>query len=127
MSFPGYKLAGNEEQAVFPCPAVDEILETQEQQDVWASITGPRTYASKNIIGPPGMDPGALTALRNALTAAMEDETFVADMEQFTGIKSNFTPGETAQQELIETTNSFLDNQAAIDAIQAEIFDKYVS
>ena len=127
MSFPGYTLAGNEEQAVFPCPVVDDILETQEQQDVWASITGPRTYASKNLIGPPGMDPAVLKALRDALTAAMSDETFVADMEQFTGIASNFTPGEQAQQELIDTTNSFLDNQAAIEVIQADIFDKYVN
>jgi hypothetical protein len=72
------------------------------------------------------MDPDVLKALRDAVTAAMNDETFVADMEAFTGITSTFTDGETAQQELIDTTQSFLDNQAAIDAIQADIFDKYV-
>ena len=127
MSFPGYKLAGNDEQAVFPCPVVDEVLETEEQHTIWNSITKPRTYASKNIIGPPGMDPGPLGALRDALTAAMEDENFVRDMELFTGIKSNFTPGAQAQQELIDTTQGFLDNQAVIDAIQKDIFDKYVT
>ena len=127
MSYPGYTLAGNEEQAVFPCPVVDSLLETPEQHKIWNSITGPRTYASKNLIGPPGMDPDVLKALRDAVTAAMNDETFVADMEAFTGIISNFTDGETAQQELIDTTQSFLDNQAAIDAIQADIFEKYVN
>jgi hypothetical protein len=125
MSYPGYTLGTNAE-ADFPCPVVDDILETPEQHSIWNSITGPRTYASKNLIGPPGMDPNVLKALRDAVTAAMNDETFVADMEAFTGITSTFTDGETAQQELIDTTNAFLDNQAVIDAIQADIFDKYV-
>jgi hypothetical protein len=48
-------------------------------------------------------------------------------MEAFTGITSTFTDGETAQQELIDTTQAFLDNKAAIDTIQADIFDKYVN
>lgn len=126
MSFPGYRLQGNEEQPEFPCPNVEELLTTDAQKSIWASITGPRTYASKNLIGPPGMDPNVLKALRDAVTAAMNDEKFVADMEAFTGITSNFTPGEQAQKELIETTNSFLDNKATIDAIQADIFEKYV-
>ena len=127
MSFPGYKLAGNSEQAEFPCPAVDELLTTDAQQATWASITGPRTYASKNLIGPPNMDPGPLKALRDALETAMNDPEFVTGLEDFTGITSNFTPGEIAQQELIDTTNAFLDNKANIDAIQQEIFDKYVN
>jgi hypothetical protein len=126
MSFPGYTLGTNAE-ADFPCPVVDDILETPEQHSIWNSITGPRTYASKNLIGPPGMDPNVLKALRDAVTTAMNDETFVADMEAFTGITSTFTDGETAQQELIDTTQAFLDNQAAIDAIQADIFEKYVN
>jgi hypothetical protein len=127
MSYPGYTLGANAEMDGFPCPVVDSILETPEQHAIWNSITGPRTYASKNLIGPPNMDPNVLKALRDALTAAMNDETYVADMEAFTGITSTFTDGETAQQELIDTTQAFLDNQAAIDAIQADIFEKYVN
>jgi len=126
MSYPGFKLAGNSEQPVFPCPAVDDLLETEEQKAIWTSITGPRTFASKNLVGPPNMAPGPLSALRDAVTAAMNDEQFVADMEAFTGIKSNFTDGATAQQQIGDTTQNFLDNYETIQALQAEVFEKYV-
>ena len=126
MSFPGYTLQPNAE-ATFPCPVVDEILETPEQHEIWNSITKPRTYASKNLIGPPGMAEGPLNALRDSLAAAMGDEDFAANLVAFTGIENNFTPGREAQQELVETTQGFLDGQAAIAAIQEDIFAKYVN
>ena len=127
MSFPGYTLDGNEEQPEFPCPVVDKLLETPEQQDIWASITGPRTFASKNLIGPPGMEPGVLGALRDALSTAMADEKFVSDMEAFTGIKSNFTPGAKAQEDLIKVTNQFFNNKPILDQVTQDMFDKFVN
>lgn len=126
MSFPGYKLDGNVEQPVFPCPTVDSVLETDEQQAIWRAMTGPRTFSSKALHGPPNMDPGVLAALRDALEAAMNDEKFVADMEGFTGIASRFTPGAQAQTEIIDTVNSFYEFKDTIDQIQKDVFDKYV-
>ena len=125
MSYPGYTLGDNGE-AEFPCKNAEEFLTTDEQRTIWSSITGTRTYASKNIIGPPNMHPGALKALRDALETAMNTPEFVADLEDFTGIKSTFTAGEQAQKELIETTQNFLDNKATIDQVQKDIFKKYV-
>ena len=126
MSYPGYPLGSNDEMDKFPCPIADSLLTTPEQHEIWNAITKTRTFAAKNLIGPPGMDSNVLKALRDAVTAAMNDEKFVADMEAFTGIKSEFTDGETAQKEVVDTTNGFLDNRATIDALQAEIFEKYV-
>ena len=125
MSFPGYRLGDNGEKQ-FPCKNAEEFLTTDEQKNIWSSITGTRTYASKNLIGPPNMHPGALKALRDALETAMNTPEFVTDLEDFTGITSTFTPGEQAQAELISTTQNFPDNKATIDRIQQDIFDKYV-
>ncbi len=126
MSFPGYSLGDNGEQQ-FPCPNAGDSLTTDQEKKEWASITGTRTYASKNIIGPPNMDPGPLKALRDALDTAMNTPQFVEDLENFTGIASTFTAGEQAQQELIDTTQAFLDNRATIDALQEEVFNKFVN
>jgi hypothetical protein len=126
MSFPGYTLGANAEMD-FPCPNAETYLTTDEQKSIWSSITGTRTYASKNIIGPPNMHPGALKALRDALEVAMTTPEFVQGLEDFTGIQTSFTAGAQAQQELIDTTNSFLDNRDKITAIQAEVHKKFVN
>jgi len=127
MSFPGYTLGANAEADAFPCPNAETYLKTDEQRAIWNAVTGTRTYASKNLIGPPNMHPGALNALRDALEKAMSTPEFVTDLEAFTGIKSNFTAGEAAQQELIDTTQAFLDNKPTIDKVQQQIYDKYVN
>jgi hypothetical protein len=126
MSYPGYRLANNGE-ADFPCKNAEEYFTTDEQAEIWNSITGTRTYASKNIIGPPKMHPGALKALRDALETAMTDKDFVQGLEDFTGINTSFTAGELAQEQLIATTNAFLKNRDKITAIQEEVFEKYVN
>ena len=72
------------------------------------------------------MAPGPLNALRDALTAAMSDEEFATNMVKFTGIPNNFTEGATAQQELFDTTQAFLDNGPLIDELKAQAFEKYV-
>ncbi len=125
LSFPGYELGSNAE-GPYDCPKAESYFTTDEQLATWIAITGPRTYASKNIIGPPGMAPGPLNALRDALTDAMNDEEFATDMTKFTGIPNNFTDGATAQQELIDTTQAFLDNLPLIGELQELAFEKYV-
>ena len=89
-------------------------------------MNGPRTYASKNIVGPPGIPDGPLTALRDSLAAGMADEVFASKMQKFTGIRNNFTDGKTAQKELIATTEAFLANKTKIDELTDMVFDKYV-
>ena len=126
MSFPGYTLDGNVEQPVFPCPTVDSVLETEEQKAFWTAMNGPRTFSSKALHGPPNMDPNVLGALRDALSAAMNDPEYVASMESFTGIKSRFSPGDVAQKELIDTVNAYLEMKGEIDKVQQTVFDKFV-
>ena len=125
LSYPGYELGSNAE-GPYDCPKAESFFTTDEELQTWIAITGPRTYASKNVIGPPGMAPGPLNALRDALTAAMADEEFAANMTKFTGIPNNFTDGATAQQELYDTTESFLNNGGLISELQELAFEKYV-
>ena len=125
LSSPGYELGSNAE-GPYDCPKAESFFTTDEELATWIAITGPRTYASKNIIGPPGMEPGPLNALRDALAAAMNDEEFATGMTRFTGIPNNFTDGATAQQELYDITQAFLDNKGFIDEIQQLAFEKYV-
>ena len=125
LSFPGYELGPNAE-GPYDCPKVETFFTSDRQHSEWAAIVGPRTYASKNIVGPPGIPAGPLKALRDALSDAMADDEFAEGMVRFTGIPNNFTDGATAQQELIETTQAFLDNQELIDDVQQRSFDKYV-
>ena len=125
MSFPGYELGPNDE-GPYDCPKAESYFTNDRQLSEWLAITGPRTYASKNIIGPPGIPAGPLKALRDALTDAMADAEFAEGMVRFTGIPNNFTDGATAQQELIDTTQQFLDNQELISDVQERAFEKYV-
>ncbi len=125
LSYPGYSLPPNAE-GPYDCPKAESFFTDQEQHDTWIAVTGPRTYASKNIIGPPGMAPGPLNALRQALTDAMNDEEFATNMVKFTGIPNNFTEGATAQQELFDTTQAFIDNLDVIGELQDQAFEKYV-
>ena len=125
LSFPGYELGSNAE-GPYDCPKAESFFTSDEMLQEWIAITGPRTYASKNIVGPPGIPAGPLQALRDALTDAMNDEEFASNMERFTGIPNNFTPGEVAQQELFDTTQQFLDNLDLISSVQEKAFEKYV-
>ncbi len=125
LSFPGYELGSNAE-GPYDCPKAESFFDSDEMLQEWIAITGPRTYASKNIIGPPGIPAGPLQALRDALTAAMNDEEFATNMTKFTGIPNNFTPGDVAQQELHDTTEQFLDNLDLIGELQEKAFEKYV-
>ena len=125
MSFPGFELGSNAE-GPYDCAKVESFFDKDDQLPTWLAITGPRTYASKNIIGPPNMAEGPLKALRDALSAAMADEEYAADQTRFTGIPNNFTPGAQAQKELRETTQAFIDNASKIDDISKAAFDKYV-
>ena len=125
LSFPGFDLGHNGE-ADFHCPNVaDEYLEG-EDLDLWVAMRGPQIYASKNIIGPPGIPNEVVATLRKALADAMADEEFAISMQSFTGIKNTFTHGDVAQQELTDTVNAFIDNQDKINEVTQFVFDKYV-
>jgi len=125
LSFPGYSLIPNDE-GEYNCPKAESYFDSEEMLAEWIAITGPRTYASKNIIGPPGMAIGPLQTLRDALTAAMTDAEFSSEMQRQTGIQNAFTDGATAQQDLFDTTQQFLDNLDRVREIQEIAFQKYV-
>ena len=125
LSFPGFDLGHNGE-ADFHCPNVaDEYLEGEDLA-LWVAMRGPQIYASKNIIGPPGVPSDVVATLRKALADAMADEGFATEMQSFTGIKNTFTHGDVAQQELTDTVNAFIDNQDRIGEVTQLVFDKYV-
>jgi hypothetical protein len=124
-SFPGYTIGPNSE-GPFDCPTLDSLL-TSEQRDIWKAVTGPRNIAAKNIIGPPSMDPVALSVLRDALEAAMADPGFVAGLEGAAGLPSAFTPGAEADVEFDATTQLYLDNKATLDALRQDVYDRFVN
>ena len=125
LSFPGFDLGHNGE-ADFHCPNVADEYFEGDDLDLWVAMRGPQVYASKNIIGPAGIPNEVTAVLRKALADAMADEEFASTMQSFTGIKNAFTHGDVAQQELADTVNSFVDNQARINEVTQTVFDKYV-
>jgi hypothetical protein len=125
LSLPGFDLGHNGE-ADFHCPNVGDAYLEGADKELWVAMQGPRNYASKNIVGPPGIPDGVTAALRQALADAMADEEFAESMERFTGILNIFTHGDVAQQELTDTTNAFIDRKPEIDAIAQDVFEKYV-
>ncbi len=126
ISWPGFDLGHNGE-ADFHCPNVaDAHLEEGEELDLWVAMRGPQIFASKNIIGPPGVPAEVTAVLRDALADAMANEEFAASMQNFTGIKNSFTHGDVAQGELVDLTNAFIDRKDEIDMITADVFAKYV-
>ena len=125
LSFPGFDLGHNGE-ADFHCPNVaDEYLEGDDLA-LWVAMRGPQIYASKNIIGPPGIPNEVVATLRKALADAMATPEFADKMQAFTGIKNTFTHGDVAQQELTDTVNAFIENQDQIGEVTQLVFDKYV-
>ena len=125
LSFPGFDLGHNGE-ADFHCPNVADEYFEGEELDLWVALRGPQVYASKNIIGPPGIPNEVTAVLRKALADAMANEEFANTMQDFTGIKNAFTHGDVAAQELTATVNSYINRQAQIDEITQAVFDKYV-
>ncbi len=125
MSVPGFDL-GNNGQMDFHCPNVADAHLDEAQTAIYNAFRGPQIYAAKNVVGPPGMEKGVANALRTALADAMNDEKFASDMQGFTGIKNNFSGGEAAQQQLIETTQAFLDKKDDVDKIIEAVHAKYV-
>ena len=125
LSFPGFDLGHNGE-ADFHCPNVADEYFEGEELDLWVALRGPQVYASKNIIGPPGIPNEVTAVLRKALADAMANEEFANTMQDFTGIKNAFTHGDVAAQELTATVNSYINRQAQIDEITQAVFEKYV-
>ncbi len=125
LSFPGFDLGHNGE-ADFHCPNVGDTYLEGEDLELWLALNGPDVYASKNIIGPPGIPNEVTAVLRKALADAMADEEFASTMQAFTGIKNTFTHGDIAQQELADTVNAFIANSDRINEVTEFVFEKYV-
>ena len=125
LSVPGFDLGDNGE-ADFHCPNVhDTYLETQEDRDLWNAMR-PRASVAKNIIGPPGIPDEVTAVLRQALADAMADAEFADTMEQFTGIKNQFTSGAEAEQLIQSMVNGFEANQQKISELLTSVHEKYV-
>jgi hypothetical protein len=124
LSFPGHTQGANSEGA-FTCPNVEEFISAEDQNE-WLAFNGPRTFLSKNLWGPPGIEPGPLGALRQAWADAFSDDQFKADAATFTGIPTILTEGAEGQEILINTTNAFIENKARFEELQKKYFDKYL-
>ena len=124
LSFPGTTQSVNSEGA-FTCPNVTGSI-TGADQTEWLAFNGPRTFLSKNLWGPPGMDADVLTTLRKAWVDAFSNPAFAAGLETTTGIPTVLTEGATGQRQLIEVTDAFIANKSRYEALQVELFDKYV-
>ena len=125
LSIPGFDLGHNGE-ADFHCPNVADAHLDEQQTVLYNAMRSPQVYASKNIIGPPGIPDEVVATLRKALADAMADEAFASEMQRVTGIRNEFIPGHQAAGALTQTVNDFLANKDVIDEITADVFEKYV-
>ena len=123
LSFPGTTQSANSEGA-FTCPNVTDFIAGQDQEE-WLAFNGPRTFLSKHLWGPPGMDPNVLATLRDAWTNAFTDPAFVAGSDAI-GFNTVLTEGAAGQRQLAEVTNAFIENKSRREELQVELFDKYV-
>jgi hypothetical protein len=124
LSFPGTTQGPNSEGA-FTCPNVTEYIADEDQAE-WLAFNGPRTFLSKNMWGPPGMEADVLNTLRQAWADAFSDEQFIADVATFTGIPTILTEGAEGAAILKEVTDGFLANADRFKELQLIFFDKYV-
>ena len=125
LSAPGVDL-GNNGEGDFHCPNVyDTYLDDPEDRALWLAMR-PDIAMSANIIGPPGMSSPATQALRDALAAAMADERFASGLQTFTGFRSRFADGATAQQDLTDTVNAFIAKKGEVDLVARDVYNKYV-
>ena len=86
----------------------------------------PRSAVAKNIVGPPGIPPSPLQALRDALAAAMADPEFAGEMQRYTGIQNAFIDGAASQQLVADLADGFEANKDKIDPLLQKIHEKYV-
>ena len=125
LSAPGVDI-GNNGEGDFHCPNVhDTYLDNPDDRALWLAMR-PDLAMSHNIIGPPGMPAGVTQALRDALAASMADERFASGLERFTGIPTRFTDGATAQQDLVDTVNAYIENKGQLDLIARDVYQKFV-
>ena len=125
MSFPGYTIGANSE-ADLDCPQVTTFM-SEAQQKEWGTFAGLRSVVSKNIIGPPKINPDVTAALRKALDDAMKDKDFAAGLTKFAGIPNNYTPGDTLQGQMEELVQGFRAQRTEYDALRTKYYGKYVN
>lgn len=126
LSFTGWTLGPNTgENVEFNCPHVDTLMD-DDQKALWRRYADIQTIFSKNIIGPPGMDPNVLGVLRKALDDAMNDKEFADGLEKFSGIPNNYTPGDVGKAKLDELVVNFRENQTEYNQLRDKYFNKYI-
>lgn len=124
MSFPGTTQGANSE-GPFSCPQVTTYM-SDAQQAEWLTFNAPRTYLSKNVWGPPGMNVDVLGALRKSWVEAFTDDAFLADIAKFTGIPTILQEGAEGQEVLRSVSKSFAENQPRFKELQKKFFNKYL-
>jgi hypothetical protein len=125
LSFPGTTQGANAEGA-FTCPQVTEFIAAEDQAE-WLTWNAPRTFLSKNMWGPPGMETDVLNTLRKAWIDAFTDEQFIADIATFTGIPTILTPGAEGAEILASVAQDFAANRDDFLALQVKFFDKFLN
>jgi hypothetical protein len=126
LSFTGVKQGPNTE-GEFYCGKLEDYLSADDPDvKTFYKFNDVRSSFAKNIVGPPGMNPDVLNALRKALDDAMADPDFVTRMEVASGIPTLYTPGAKFEADLKRITDDFYSNQAEYDALRHQIYDTYV-
>ncbi len=125
LSVPGFDIGHNGE-GDFHCPNFhDTHLDDPNDKALWLAMR-PRSAVAKNIVGPPGIPPSPLQALRDALAAAMADPEFAGEMQRYTGIQNAFIDGAASQQLVADLADGFEANKDKIDPLLQKIHEKYV-
>jgi hypothetical protein len=130
MSFSGHIQPGNSEDGgVYGCKKLEDYapggLDNAKVKEFY-QFNDVRSSFSKNIVGPPGMDPNVLNALRGALDDAMNDLQFVEGMERASGIPTAYTSGATFEEDLQRIADGFLNSQDEYKQLRQELYDTYV-
>ena len=125
LSFTGFTLGPNIEEGPFTCPHVDTLM-NDEQKTLWRRYADIQTIFSKNLLGPPGMDPNVLGALRKALDDAMNNQEWADGLEKFSGIPNNYTPGDVGEDQIASLIQDFRANQTEYNELRDKYFNKFV-
>ena len=125
LSLPGFTVSHNGE-GDFHCSHFhDTHLKDQNDRALWLAMRSWLTFG-RHIVGPPSMLPGVTQALREALATAMADRQFAQGLEAALGVRNTYIDGVTAQQNLIDTVNSYIENKGEVDLIARDVYRKYV-
>lgn len=104
-------------------PFVHEVLPS-ELEDEWKMVSYIETLFGQNMWTGPDVPEPIVQALRQAMTDMMNDSEARGGMERL-GLDTELLDPAQAEEQMIETTQTFLDNQADYGIVRQEIWDKY--